>query len=251
MNAQTNIAAEASDPLKHQTLIGALAAALAEVEGAIKDAQNPHLKNKYADLASVVTAIRPVARHGIWFRQVTKPDDAGARVETFYIHESGEMSAGEMFVPAGKRDPQGFGSALTYCRRYALQTAFGIAPEDDDGEAATASYKADQYAPREKAPPAKQSGAMPDAEWSQLVQLVEVSRSDTIAMCKHYGVNSLRELDGTQYANAIAAMKKKLAKLAKAESDAKALAEKQAEPAQPSRAAANGFGEILDDEIPF
>ncbi|MFT2658013.1 ERF family protein, partial [Escherichia coli] len=78
MNAQTNISA--APGTTHSTLIGALAAGLAEVEGAIKDAQNPHLKNKYADLASVIAAIKPVARHGLWFRQVTKPDDAGARI---------------------------------------------------------------------------------------------------------------------------------------------------------------------------
>lgn len=237
MNAQTNISA--APGTTHSTLIGALAAGLAEVEGAIKDAQNPHLKNKYADLASVIAAIKPVARHGLWFRQVTKPDDNGARIETFYIHESGEMSAGEMFVPASKRDPQGFGSALTYCRRYALQTAFGIAPEDDDGEAAMASHKASHGNARQdearKEPQGQQNG-MPDAEWAKLVQLVEETKSDTNAMCKHYGVKALRDLDQDQYGACIEALTKKLAKMAKEETDAKA---KQAS------------SEILDDEIPY
>jgi len=40
-------------------------------------------------------------------------------------------------VPAAKQDPQGYGSALTYARRYSLMAACGIAPEDDDGNAAT------------------------------------------------------------------------------------------------------------------
>ncbi len=55
-------------------------------------------------------------------------------------HASGEsMSLGSLFVPANKNDAQGFGSALTYCRRYALVTAFGVPTEDDDGNAARAA----------------------------------------------------------------------------------------------------------------
>jgi hypothetical protein len=56
------------------------------------------------------------------------------------IHESGEeLSFGKLFVPCTKQDAQGYGSAITYARRYQLQTALGIAPEDDDGNAASAS----------------------------------------------------------------------------------------------------------------
>jgi hypothetical protein len=59
-------------------------------------------------------------------------------VETVFIHESGEtVSAGKLHVPASKLDAQGFGSALTYARRYSLMAACGIAPEDDDGNAAS------------------------------------------------------------------------------------------------------------------
>jgi hypothetical protein len=47
------------------------------------------------------------------------------------------MSAGKLHVPAAKQDPQGYGSALTYARRYSLMAACGIAPEDDDGNAAS------------------------------------------------------------------------------------------------------------------
>jgi hypothetical protein len=55
-----------------------------------------------------------------------------------FIHESGEkMSAGVLHVPATKQDAQGYGSALTYARRYSLMAACGIAPEDDDGNAAS------------------------------------------------------------------------------------------------------------------
>jgi len=79
--------------------------------------------------------------------QTSHECDNGVVVETLFIHESGEqISAGKLHVPAAKQDPQGYGSALTYARRYALMAACGIAPEDDDGNAATkgqdAAYKA-------------------------------------------------------------------------------------------------------------
>jgi hypothetical protein len=59
-----------------------------------------------------------------------------------FVHESGEqLSAGILSVPAAKQDPQGYGSALTYARRYSLMAACGIAPEDDDGNAASKPRK--------------------------------------------------------------------------------------------------------------
>jgi len=60
----------------------------------------------------------------------------GVMVETIFVHESGEvMECGLLHVPAAKQDPQGYGSALTYARRYSLLAATGLAPEDDDGNA--------------------------------------------------------------------------------------------------------------------
>lgn len=121
------------------TIHAALAKALPLVGGAKKDSNNPHFKSKYADLGSVIDAIRPVADLGIWFRQVPVEHEDGACIKTLYVHESGELDAGSCFVPASKKDAQGFGSAMTYARRYGLMAAFGIAPEDDDGNAATKS----------------------------------------------------------------------------------------------------------------
>lgn len=124
----------------NDTLIGALAKALPELDGAKKNKANPHFKSKYADLAAVIDALAPIREHGLWYRQHSHENADGVTVETFYIHVSGEqLSAGTLFMPAMKRDPQGFGSALSYARRYALQMAFGVPTEDDDGNAAVAS----------------------------------------------------------------------------------------------------------------
>ena len=69
--------------------------------------------------------------------QVIHDAENAACVETIILHSSGEwLSCGKLSVPVSKGDAQGFGSALTYARRYSLSAAFGVAPEDDDGNAA-------------------------------------------------------------------------------------------------------------------
>jgi hypothetical protein len=104
---------------------------------ALKSSTNPHFKSRYADLAACVEAvIEGLNTAGIALVQRTSLDDNGVTVETVFVHESGEMmECGKLHVPASKQDPQGYGSALTYARRYSLMAACGIAPEDDDGNA--------------------------------------------------------------------------------------------------------------------
>ncbi len=111
---------------------------------ALKSAINPaFVKNgrggRYADLAACVEAvIDALNNNGIALTQRVSPCDNGVIVETVFVHESGEtMNNGQLHVPAAKNDPQGYGSALTYARRYSLMAACGIAPEDDDGNAAS------------------------------------------------------------------------------------------------------------------
>jgi hypothetical protein len=106
---------------------------------AFKDKNNPHFKSKYADLASCIEAVDDaLLDNGIAMYQETFQDDTGITIETVFMHESGQtMRCGKLHVPAAKHDPQGFGSALTYARRYSVMTACGIAPEDDDGNAGT------------------------------------------------------------------------------------------------------------------
>jgi hypothetical protein len=105
---------------------------------ALKEKTNPAFKSKYADLGSCLDAVdKPCLDAGIILYQETFEDPSGVTVETVFLHESGEaLRCGKFHVPASKQDPQGYGSALTYARRYSLMTACGIAPEDDDGNAA-------------------------------------------------------------------------------------------------------------------
>lgn len=105
---------------------------------ALKSSSNPHFKSRYADLAACVEAVLDALNaNGIALIQQTHECADGVIVETLFVHESGEtFSGGKLHVPASKHDPQGYGSALTYARRYSLMAATGIAPEDDDGNAA-------------------------------------------------------------------------------------------------------------------
>jgi len=106
---------------------------------ALKKADNPYFGSKYADLAVCIEAVIDALHdNGIALIQHTDQSDKGVIVSTVFLHESGErMETGSIFVPAAQNSPQAFGSALTYARRYSLMTACGIAPEDDDGNAAS------------------------------------------------------------------------------------------------------------------
>lgn len=123
----------------NENIAKALVKAQKEFGPALKTSTNPHFKSKYADLAACVEAVMDALNNnGIMLMQLTHPSDSGVNVETLFIHESGETaSSGQLHVPAPKHDPQGYGSALSYARRYSLMAACGIAPEDDDGNAAS------------------------------------------------------------------------------------------------------------------
>jgi len=107
---------------------------------ALKTSVNPHFKSKYADLSSCIDAVvGALNANGIGLMQRTYECKDGVMVETIFVHESGEvMECGMLHVPASKHDAMGYGSALSYARRYSLLTASGLAPsDDDDGVAAS------------------------------------------------------------------------------------------------------------------
>lgn len=122
-----------------QKIAAALVKAQRDFGPALKTSTNPHFKSRYADLSACVEAvIDGLNSNGLALIQRTHECSDGVTVETVFVHESGEtFEAGKLHVPATKHDAQGYGSALTYARRYSLMAACGIAPEDDDGNAAT------------------------------------------------------------------------------------------------------------------
>lgn len=188
MNAQTTIKAE-------PTLAAAMAQAFGEIEAATKGANNQHFKSKYADLGAVVDAIKPaLINHGLFFTQHPEPSAEGVCVETFLHHASGEtLSLGKLFVPANKKDAQGFGSALTYARRYALMTAFGVPAEDDDGNAAAASVNNRQQRQVSSAP-----AFCTDEQRDLIAALAPGAGKDLGSICQAYRVQSIKELTEAQ-----------------------------------------------------
>lgn len=115
----------------------ALAKAQAKIKGASKDATNPHYKQEYADLASCWDACRDaLTENAIAVIQLPSADENRVTVTTFLVHKSGEYISGSLTMHAQDAKPQSIGSAITYGRRYGLCAAVGIAPKDDDGEAA-------------------------------------------------------------------------------------------------------------------
>ncbi|MED5549804.1 MAG: ERF family protein [Pseudomonadota bacterium] len=118
-------------------LAEALAQAQAEIEGAHKASTNPHFRSKYADLGAVWDACRgPLTKHGLSVVQFPRSSDGCVELETVLMHKSGEWMSDTLRLPVGKQDAQGYGSAMTYARRYSLMAVVGIAPEDDDANAA-------------------------------------------------------------------------------------------------------------------
>lgn len=109
---------------------------------ALKTSTNPHFRSRYADLSACVEAVIDALNdNGLGLLQITHQSEGGVCVETVLVHESGDtLSSGMLHVPASKADAQGYGSALTYARRYSLMAICGIAPEDDDGNHAVKTY---------------------------------------------------------------------------------------------------------------
>lgn len=125
-----------------------LAVALVKFQSSLKavkkDAENPFFKSKYADLASIIEAIRePLAKNGLAFSQF--PSGEGG-LTTILLHESGEYIEETFTMKPVDGKPQSAGSAITYARRYALGAVLGVATEeDDDGNAASAPVESPSY----------------------------------------------------------------------------------------------------------
>jgi len=131
-------------------LATALAKAQGEMGAATKDSLNPHFGNKYADLASIWEACRaPLTKHGLCVLQPLSAEGARVTVTTILAHCSGQWISERLTMTAQQATPQAVGSAVTYGRRYALASMVGIAPDDDDGNAASRPVDLAK-APREK-----------------------------------------------------------------------------------------------------
>jgi hypothetical protein len=149
--------------MTHKSLYSALAAAQAEMGPALRDANNPAFRSKYADLSAVLAAIMPALnKHGIAMFQPTYDDETGRYVKTVLVHgESGETAEWRVPLIVDKNNMQGYGSAVTYARRYGAM-CIGVAPaDDDDGNAASKAPPKNERPAKSMQPaeaPAQQNG---------------------------------------------------------------------------------------------
>jgi hypothetical protein len=106
-----------------------------EIGRAVKDSNNPHFKAKFASLAAVQSAcMEALHKHGFSVLQPTTVLENGtAALKTILLHSSGECLESVYPLNPVKGDPQGYGSALTYARRYCLASLVGVVQDDDDG----------------------------------------------------------------------------------------------------------------------
>lgn len=187
--------------ISHRNVYVALAAAQAEMEQVTKGAVNPAFKSRYADLADVVSVVRPALnRHGMaFFHQMVFPDGA-THMRTVLIHGESDTRI-ECDVPliVAKNDMQGMKSATTYAKRIGLESVTGIAPEDDDGNAAA------KAAPKE---PVRAQNINAD-QFLELTDMIEKTGSDAAKLAQWLGAKSLEELTVPQWNNAMAQLKKK------------------------------------------
>ncbi len=159
-------------------LAKALCTAQSVMGGAAKSADNKFFKSKYADLSSVIQAIKePFARNGLSYVQFPIEDGGRIGIETILMHNSGEWMSQSFTVQLDKQNAQGAGSAITYCRRYGLQAIAGIPSEDDDGQAAS--------------PPIKVISASQVSEIQALLLQAEYGEG---ALCADVRINSIKEL---------------------------------------------------------
>jgi hypothetical protein len=126
-----------SDSIKQ--IAEALVSAQKEIKFAVKDSTNPHFKSKYANINSVIDAVKaPLNNNNIAILQSLSPsDDNKLHLTTRLIHSSGEWIEDVAVCPLQKQDCQGLGSAVSYIRRYSLSAFLSLYSDtDDDGQSA-------------------------------------------------------------------------------------------------------------------
>ena len=179
-----------SESIKHLAI--AMNKAQAVMSGAKKSAANPFFKSKYANLEEVIACIKePFESNGLSFMQFPITEDDRAGVETIVMHESGEWISGSFMLKCSKIDPQGMASAITYARRYGIQSIAGIPSEDDDGNAASQAPKKPAMTP--KVAVAKLSSAESQKD------LVAVWNSFTIDIKQNADVIELKDQLKTEF----------------------------------------------------
>ena len=163
-----------SDSIKN--ISKALVGAQADVGKALKNQKNTHFKSQYADLSAVLEVSKPaLAKHGLALAQFPGEAEGRLTMSTMLIHESGEwIQLPPASIPIQAQTAHGFGSAISYLRRYTTQAilAISVGLDDDDGNEATAQ------APKRK-PKKKATASQLKKARVELLEILETVKDDT------------------------------------------------------------------------
>lgn len=183
-------------------LATALSKAQGELENASKSSNNPHFRSKYADLAEILNTIRPVfSSHGLAVTQCPSFEGGVASVETVLMHSSGQWISSVISAPCSKQDAQGVGSAITYCRRYALAAVAGIAQEDDDANSAVGHAPRQQQSQQQSAP--AQPPRISKIQADRLRGALKVAGLEEADWCESAHLPSLESLPASKFSGAM------------------------------------------------
>lgn len=196
----------------HKNIYEALCAAQSEFGTVTKGATNPAFKSKYADLSDVAGVVIPVLnQHGVAVIAYMVTVDGEKAMRTEFVHGASESKvACDVPLIVSKNDMQGMKSATTYAKRIGLESLSGIAPEDDDGNAAA------------KAPPPAVR-LVADADCVLLMQLIEATSTDARKFCQAFKIGSVKQLPADAFPRAKAMLEKKLADAAAPQSVGEAI----------------------------
>jgi len=191
-----------SDMTEHKNIYMALCAAQAGMGKVVKGATNPAFKSKYADLGDVVSvAVPALNEQGVAMFHYMLRDEHGAVMRTTLVHgASGTEISCDVPLIINKNDMQGMKSATTYAKRIGLESLTGIAPEDDDGNAAAKA-----------APKVEPSKLISKDQYVDMSDLMFDTNTDEAKFCAYWKVKQLEDMTEKQAIDAIAMLKKKAA----------------------------------------
>ena len=174
------------------------------LESVGKSSLNPHFKKKYANLTDILAAVKPALNNNNFFlTQKILIKDSNEVLKTEITHKSGQVLESEAPLNvADRNNPQKYGSAITYMRRYSLTALLGIEEEDDDGQKAT----------QQKAPVDRPLNPAEIATIQKMIDKVSEIDPDfsIVTMCEALKVKSLAEIKHNRFNNIVSRLTEKL-----------------------------------------
>jgi hypothetical protein len=183
--------------MTHKNIYTALSAAQKNMGAVVKGSVNPHFKSKYADLADVMSVALPALNEqgiSVWHSMAVV--DGRDYMRTTLSHGESETHVScDVPLVNVKQDMQGMKSATTYAKRIGIESLAGIAPEDDDGNAASAPVKPEPLVDTEKA--------------AEIDLLITEVKADKAAFLGYFKIDDVRKLKAKDYATAKAMLNRK------------------------------------------